>query len=64
MMRLSHATLERSLLEMAVPQVGFVRGVIVQRVHRRRWSVAGGAPELLLLVARDELMRAAGLPWC
>jgi hypothetical protein len=63
MMRLSHTTLERSLLEMAVPQVGFVLGVIVQRVDRRRWSVAGGAPELLL-VAMDELMRAAGLRWC
>jgi hypothetical protein len=63
MMRLSHATLERSLLEMAVPQVRFVRGVIVQRVHRRHWSVVGGAPELLL-VAMDEFMRTAGLPWC
>ena len=62
-MRLSHATLERSLLEMAVPQVRFVRGVIVQRVDRWHWSVAGGAPELLL-VARDEFVRAAGLPWC
>jgi hypothetical protein len=63
MMRLSHTTLERSLLEMAVPQVGFVLGVIVQRVDRRHWSVAGGAPELLL-VAMDELMRAAGLQRC
>jgi hypothetical protein len=51
------------LLEMAVPQVGFVVGIIVQRVDKRRWSVAGGAPELLL-VAMDELLRAAGLRWC
>jgi hypothetical protein len=48
---------------MAVPQVGFVLGVIVQRVHRRHGSVAGGAPELRL-VAMAELLRAAGLPWC
>ncbi len=62
-MRRSHATLERSLREMAVLQVGFVLGIIVQRADRRRWSVAGGAPELLL-IAMDALMRAAGLRWC
>jgi hypothetical protein len=63
LMRVTHHELYCELLRMAVPQVGFVLGVAVQRVDGRRWSVAGGASEMLL-VAMDELMRAAGLRWC